>query len=483
MRRSHPARVTSGLRGNGVVRRRRPLGHILLVVGVVLAGGVALLGNRNATPAEVRGAPLDPGRSDPAGSAAPVSAATGSAAPVASPARALAELVDLDQILDQRTLDAEGAHVTMKLKDGRRAILTLDPALQILAEQLLTEARARRGAIVVMAPDGRILALAGRRSDPESAERTKARKADARKAASAAAAVFDWRLATDVWAPAASVFKLVTASALVAAGVGPDDKVCFHGGLRSVLASNLRDDRSDSRCESLIYGVAHSNNAILGKLAYQKLQPEQLSQVARELGLAAALPGELPGTAGVIDIPATHDLGFAQIAAGFAGSQLSAVGGALLAATFADDGEQPIPRIVASIEGTDVPTPARRRAVTSDIAHAVARMMQGTCEFGSAARSFGKRRPIRVAGKTGTLARTAPFYMEHSWFVGYAPADQPQIIVSVVLGNPENWHLRGHEAARRLIDRALDLSTHRDRRASRRATGAATSVKTIAQRR
>jgi len=110
-------------------------------------------------------------------------------------------------------------------------------------------------------------------------------------------------------------------------------------------------------------------------------------------------------------------------------------------------------------------------------------MMQGTCEFGSAARSFGKRRPIRVAGKTGTLARTAPFYMEHSWFVGYAPADQPKIIVSVVLGNPENWHLRGHEAARRLIDKALDLSTHRDRRASRRATGVATSVKTIAQRR
>jgi cell division protein FtsI/penicillin-binding protein 2 len=45
--------------------------------------------------------------------------------------------------------------------------------------------------------------------------------------------------------------------------------------------------------------------------------------------------------------------------------------------------------------------------------------------------------------------------MEHSCFVGYAPAEQPQIIVSVVLGNPESWHLRGHEAARRLIDRAL----------------------------
>jgi cell division protein FtsI/penicillin-binding protein 2 len=58
--------------------------------------------------------------------------------------------------------------------------------------------------------------------------------------------------------------------------------------------------------------------------------------------------------------------------------------------------------------------------------------------------------------------------MEHSWFVGYAPAEQPEIIVSVVLGNPENWHLRGHEAARRLIDRALD---HKPRQDPRHGTG------------
>jgi cell division protein FtsI/penicillin-binding protein 2 len=45
--------------------------------------------------------------------------------------------------------------------------------------------------------------------------------------------------------------------------------------------------------------------------------------------------------------------------------------------------------------------------------------------------------------------------MENSWFVGYAPVDKPEIIVSVLLGNPENWHMRGHEAARKMIDRAM----------------------------
>ena len=39
-----------------------------------------------------------------------------------------------------------------------------------------------------------------------------------------------------------------------------------------------------------------------------------------------------------------------------------------------------------------------------------------------------------------------------------------EIIVSVLLGNPENWHLRGHEAARRMIDRAIRRAPDRERR-------------------
>jgi cell division protein FtsI/penicillin-binding protein 2 len=445
--------------------------HILLAGAVLVAGAAALLGNHSTTPALVQGAPLDPGRApgEPGDRTDPGAHGLAGIAPAAT-APSIADLIDLDR----RELCA---HYEAPLKDGRRAVLTLDPVLQVLAERLLSEARAPRGAIVAMAPDGRILALAGRRSEP--AARGSAPSASAPPSASpppsasatpgapgassppagrdASAAAFDWRLATDVWAPAASVFKLVTASALVAAGVDPSDKVCFHGGLRSVQESNLRDDKRDSRCESLTYGVAHSNNAILGKLAFQRLVPAELTRFAHELGVAEGLPGaELHGAAGAIEIPAARDLLFAQTAAGFSGSRLSAVGGALLAATFADDGEQPVPWLVASINGVAVPAPGKRRAVSSEVAKAVDRMMQATCEFGSASRSFGRHQAVRVAGKTGTLTRTEPFYMEHSWFVGYAPAEQPEIVVSVVLGNPENWHLRGHEAARRLIDRALD---------------------------
>jgi cell division protein FtsI/penicillin-binding protein 2 len=81
--------------------------------------------------------------------------------------------------------------------------------------------------------------------------------------------------------------------------------------------------------------------------------------------------------------------------------------------------------------------------------------MAGTCASGSAAKTFQRRKRVSVAGKTGTLSTNTPFFMEHSWFVGFAPADKPELVVSVLLGNPESWHIKGHEAAKRLIDKAL----------------------------
>lgn len=343
------------------------------------------------------------------------------------------------------TLQRNGDHYEATAADGRRAILTLDPELQQTADNLLVEARAPRGAIVAMAPDGRILALSGRRSASASGSK---------------AGTFDWRLATEVWAPAASVFKLVTASALVANGVDPDQKIRYHGGIRSVIESNLKDCRRDENSESLTYAVAHSNNAIVGKLAFQHLEPNALAKLAQDLMSPA--PFAVATTFAEFTLPHDKNLDFARAAAGFSGSRLSVLGGALLAATFADDGNQPVPRLIARFDRDDaIELEAPRRVLAPEVARAVSRMMVATCEIGSAAKSFRSRRSgrVEVAGKTGTLTTTSPFYMEHSWFVGFAPADHPQIIVAVLLGNPESWHLRGHEAARRLIDRAIGTRT------------------------
>ncbi|HEY5924823.1 MAG TPA: penicillin-binding transpeptidase domain-containing protein [Kofleriaceae bacterium] len=346
-------------------------------------------------------------------------------------------------------MELKDGYYEAPLRDGRKAKLTLDPDLQKLAEKLLNESRAPRGAIVAMTPDGKILAFAGRRTEEPKGGKT---------------GTFDFKLVTDVWAPAASIFKLVTASALLTSGFDAEAKVCYHGGVRSVMESNLVDHKSDHNCETLGYGVAHSNNAILGKLAYQKLEPKKLDHAARDLGWTSLVTSSSLGvkaTCGELDLPKDKDLEFAKAAAGFKGSKLSVLGGALLSATFAAGGEQPVPRIIDSINGKPFSAAKPKRVLPENVAKSVAKMMEGTCISGSAAKTFRKRK-VDVAGKTGTLTTNKPFYMEHSWFVGFAPVEKPEIVVSVLLGNPESWWLRGHEAAKRMIDRATRREADRE---------------------
>jgi penicillin-binding protein A len=340
-----------------------------------------------------------------------------------------------------------GDHFEAPLPDGRIAELTLDPKLQAFAQSRLKDAAAPRGAVVVMSPDGKLLALAGQAIESEQT-----------------AATDDVSLATDTWAPAASIFKLVSAASLLAAGVGAKDKVCYHGGVRSVMESNLSDSKKDDACADLTLGVASSQNAIMGKLAYQRLSPTSLRATALAFGFGGPISPQLPGSVGQIELSEHKDLAFAKNAAGFLGSRLSALGGAMLANVAASGGLKVSPTIIRAIilpDGTRLTPPVipAPRAISSQDATSLATMMTQTCEVGSASKSFRRRAgygsDMTAAGKTGTLSTNEPFPMEISWFVGFAPAQNPKFTVSVVLGNGENWRVKGHTVAAAILDRAI----------------------------
>jgi penicillin-binding protein A len=120
-----------------------------------------------------------------------------------------------------------------------------------------------------------------------------------------------------------------------------------------------------------------------------------------------------------------------------------------------------IDRIVGS-DGRAVRPPAapERRVVPEAAARAVGRMMVGTTEFGTARLGFRDRRTnrpllpgIAVAGKTGSLDRRDPAepYLSYSWFVGYAPAERPEVAIAVLLGNGADWHVKAHQVAREVL--------------------------------
>jgi cell division protein FtsI (penicillin-binding protein 3) len=101
-----------------------------------------------------------------------------------------------------------------------------------------------------------------------------------------------------------------------------------------------------------------------------------------------------------------------------------------------------------SIKSATAPT--QTRVVSPSTATQVESMLEAvTTDQGTApeARIPG----YRVAGKTGTAQRVDPtcgcYRGYTASFVGFAPADNPQLVVLVVLDNPTNGHYGGSIAA------------------------------------
>jgi cell division protein FtsI/penicillin-binding protein 2 len=335
---------------------------------------------------------------------------------------------------------------------GAVAELTLDPRLQAATERLLRRSQIKYGASVLLSiPDGRVLALAGRSSVDPSAGATE--------------------LALRPWAPAASVFKLVSAIALVEeAGLSGDSRACYHGGMSSLRRDNLVDNPRLDRCASLAYGIGKSQNAILAKLAIQHLSPGQLERTGHALGFEEALAFDLPVEPSHLDVPEGNPLEFARTAAGFWHSTLSPLHGALLASAIADGGRMVTPYLVerrredpqaAADAALDAPAaapePEARQVLTPEAAAAVAHMMAGVISMGTAHKSFydraGRPRlPFSAAGKTGTLYGKADRgFVGYSWFVGFAPVEHPTIAFAVALGNKPGYQLRASQVARELL--------------------------------
>ena len=338
------------------------------------------------------------------------------------------------------TIRLAGHRYVADLADGGRAELTLDPRLQQSTENLLRAFQIPfGGAVVVSIPDGRVLAMVGQSA------------ADPRLGPS--------ELALRAWAPAASVFKVISATALVENGIMGSTRTCYHGGVSSILADNLIDlPAIDRRCDTLAFGLGKSQNAIIAKLATRHLTAGDLARVGRSFGFDEAIPFELP-------IEPSH-LEFARTAAGFWHSTLSPMHGALLAAAIANRGQMPAPMLIDRAVDRDgrpiAPAVANpRHVVDAAAAREVGRMMELTTRIGTAKGTFRDKRgrrllPFEVAGKTGTLsAETDHGYVGYSWFVGYAPAERPTIAFAVVLGNNPNWRIKATYVGRHIVTEYL----------------------------
>jgi cell division protein FtsI/penicillin-binding protein 2 len=340
--------------------------------------------------------------------------------------------------LGEMRLDPATGRYAAPLGEGR-AVLTLDAGLQQKLTKVLADYRVPWGATVLLEPrSGRILAMA------EHSQREKGAR----------------DLALRAIGPAASVFKIVTAAALLEQGVQPEETVCYHGGKHAIARKSLADDpRRDRRCLSLAAAMGQSANLVFAKLADRGLGAEALRAEAERWLFNAPLPFVRPVEVSRAEIP-DDPFDLARTAAGFGQVRLSALHAALIAAVVANGGVLVPPELVDQVEGAAAfPRPDPVRVVDEPVAQELARMMRTTITEGTARKVFrrdrwSRRSPLRevaVAGKTGSLAERSPF-RDYSWFVGFAPADDPQVAVATVVVNERLWRVRAPWVAHHALE-------------------------------
>lgn len=365
-------------------------------------------------------------RADDGGAAIAATAATAAAAaprPTAEPPP-----------LGAWRLDPSRGRYVAPLGEGT-AILTLDPRLQTHLERTLRSFAVPWGVTVLIEPaTGRVLAMA-EHSQAEPGRRG---------------------LALAALGPAASIFKIVTAAALMEQGVRPDDQVCYHGGYRRLQPALLADDpRRDHACATLEQAFGQSTNVVFAKLADRGLDAAALGAVAGRFLFNAPIPFARPvEVSGATVGGSAFEL--ANAAAGFGPVRLSPLHGALLAAIVANGGVFVPPVLVEEAEGVAAPAPpAPSRVVDEAVATALADMMRRTVTEGTARRAFyaagGPLRGVAVAGKTGSLSDQNPF-RDYSWFVGYAPADHPAVAVATLIVNGPIWRTHAPAVAKDALE-------------------------------
>jgi penicillin-binding protein A len=250
-----------------------------------------------------------------------------------------------------------------------------------------------------------------------------------------------------------SVFKIVTAIAGLGSGAitasttykrqpGAEEDGLLVDGFR------IRDGHhpsTGSRALDLIGATEVSCN-IYYALAGLDTGGEQLVAYAGRMGFGAALPFDLPTAESQVtdgDGPApggfTDDVELANAAYGQAETFVTPLQMALVAATVANDGELMEPRLVTAIgserSGTRMIGPTSMGRVLSaadadDIKAAMVQAVEGPLgrQFTTGAKVPG----VTTAGKSGT-AELGGSGEPHSWFIGFAPAEQPTIAIAVLV--------------------------------------------------
>ncbi len=332
----------------------------------------------------------------------------------------------------------------MEPRNGGDLVLTIDEVIQYIAERELEAAcrkhNARGGSIVVMNPHtGAILALANQPTYDLNTYKSSSR--DARRN----------RAVADMFEPG-SVFKIVTASAALEEKRFDERSriYCENGAYR--VASHTLHDHEPHGWLTFKQVIGESSNIGTVKVA-QALGAPTVYKYAKLFGFGARtnvdLPGEINGIlkdpkqwskVSISAVPMGQEVGVTSI-------QL-----ACAIAVIANGGVLVKPHVVAEVRDTfgelikAFDHQPVRRVISESTAGRMRKILQSVVVEGTG--RLAKVPGYSSAGKTGTAQKLEPGggYSHNKFmgsFIGFAPVDDPAIVVAVTLDEPHPVYYGG----------------------------------------
>jgi penicillin-binding protein A len=275
--------------------------------------------------------------------------------------------------------------------------------------------------------------------------------------------------------PAASIVKILTASAVLEGERAGSDASCIYRGNKYRLNRRRLEPPQNGRESSLESALASSNNQCFARWALHSVGESRLRETLARFGwLTSPAPGH---EAGQLE-PLETDLDLGRLGSGLDGVRVTPLHVAQIASILTH-GEwvEPwwIDRVVDAY-GRPLHLQERRpnRPVLSrEVADRLRSMLVATTKRGTAKSAFRDRRgrprvgSINVAGKTGNLTGWDP-YGRYEWFLGLAPAEDPTIGVVVLQLQGHMWWRRSTELASDVLravfcDKAGCRPEHADR--------------------
>lgn len=374
------------------------------------------------------------------------------------------------------TTDARGIELDAVAEDriepvaGKTLEISMDYNIQKYCEQaaekVMLEKQADGVSILLMNPqNGEILSMVNvpefNLNDPF--ELNTGEELEGEKLQDALNAMWRNRCINDTYEPG-STFKIITSAACLEEGVVTPEDTFSCPGYRMVEDRRIRCHKVGGHgSETFVQGIQNSCNPVFIDIGL-RLGAERFYDYFQQFGLLDLTGIDLPGEAGTI-MHQVENIGLVEVATISFGQsfQVTPVQMAVTVSSIINGGRRVTPhfgKAVLDREGNVLETLSyeeRSGVVSEKTSKTMQTLLEGVVANGSGKNAYIEG--YSIGGKTATsqtLPRSANKYI--SSFIGFAPAEDPQVLGMVVIHNPQGIYYGGTIAApvlRSIFDNVL----------------------------